>query len=76
MRNVTVSLDDETAQWARLEAARQDTSMSRLIGELLRRHMMDATEYERARRSYLKRAAAPLSSEGTAYPTRDELYTR
>ena len=50
--------------------------MSRLIGELLRRHMMDATEYERARRSYLKRAAAPLSSEGTAYPTRDELYTR
>lgn len=76
MRNVTVSLDDETARWARMEAARQDTSMSRLIGRLLRQHMVEAREYDNARRSYQKRQAAPLSEATTPYPSRDELYDR
>jgi hypothetical protein len=39
LRNVTVTLDEEVAQWARIEAARRDTSVSRLLGELLREKM-------------------------------------
>ena len=35
MKNVTVSMDDAVAEWARLEAARRNTSVSRLLGELL-----------------------------------------
>ena len=37
LKNVTVTLDEETARWARVEAARRDTSVSRLLGHLLRR---------------------------------------
>ena len=30
MRNVTITLDEETARWARVEAAMRGTSVSRL----------------------------------------------
>lgn len=39
LRNVTVTLEQDVAQWARIEAARQDTSVSRLLGELLKERM-------------------------------------
>jgi hypothetical protein len=39
LKNVTVTLDPETARWARIEAAKGDTSVSRLIGEILQREM-------------------------------------
>jgi plasmid stability protein len=36
LRNVTVTLEEDVAQWARIEAARRDTSVSRLLGEILK----------------------------------------
>lgn len=75
MRNVTVTLDDETARWARLEAARREVSVSRLIRELLRERMRDEAGYETAARRYLARPASPLKAAGR-YPSRDELHER
>lgn len=75
MRNVTITLDDETALWARIEAARQDTSVSRFVGSLLREHMQGSDRYEAARRSYLGRQPTRLSG-GESYPSRDELHDR
>ena len=76
MRNVTITLDDETARWARIEAARQDTSVSKLVGAMLRSHMHERDEYERAKRSYLSRGPVTMSSPGDRYPTREEIYER
>jgi hypothetical protein len=39
LRNVTLTLEEDVAQWARIEAARQDTSVSRLLGALLKERM-------------------------------------
>lgn len=39
LRNVTVTLEEEVAQWARIEAARRNTSVSRLLGALLKENM-------------------------------------
>lgn len=36
LRNVTVTLEEDVARWARIEAARRDTSISQLLGELLK----------------------------------------
>ena len=36
LRNVTVTLEEDVAQWARIEAARKDTSVSQLLGALLK----------------------------------------
>lgn len=75
MRNVTITLDEGTARWIRLEAARQDTSVSVLVGAWLRHLMVEDHEYEPAMRSYLSRAPRPLK-RGGGYPSRDELHDR
>lgn len=36
---MTVTLEEDVAKWARIEAARQDTSVSRLLGALLKERM-------------------------------------
>lgn len=52
LRNVTVTLEEEVARWARIEAARRDTSMSRLLGEILKERMtgQDGSAAEAAER--------------------------
>jgi hypothetical protein len=75
MRNVTITLDEETARWARVEAAQRDMSVSRLIAELLHEHMHARTTYEDAMHRYLARAPVVLKDAGP-YPTREELHER
>ena len=36
MKNVTITLDEDTAQWIRVQAANRATSVSRVVGEMLR----------------------------------------
>jgi hypothetical protein len=74
MKNVTVTMEDEVADWARLEAARRNTSVSRLIGELLADKMRHDDAYERAMREELE-----FKSIGTSdgpYLKRDEMHER
>ena len=75
MRNVTVTLDEETARWARLEAARRDVSVSSLIRELLTERMGGQVAYEGAKTRFLARTVRDISG-GEAYPTREELHER
>ena len=76
MRNVTVSLDEETARWARIEAACHDMSLSRFVGRVLRERMTTSDDFERARQSYLSRGAVPLGAEDVSVPGRDEIHRR
>jgi plasmid stability protein len=45
VRNVTVILDDEVAGWARVWAARHNTSVSRMLGDLLAENMTHEEQY-------------------------------
>jgi len=36
LRNITILLEEDVAQWARIEAARRHTSVSRLLGALIK----------------------------------------
>ena len=76
MRNVTVTLDEETFAKARIRAAERNLSLSRFMGELLARELRHDDEYERAYRSW--RAAKPFALKGPAkkYPKREELHER
>jgi hypothetical protein len=71
---VTVTLEENVAQWARMEAARRDTSVSRLLGELLKERMSAQGGYERAMRRALDRKPF-LKSDGR-YLTREEAHDR
>ncbi len=75
MKNVTITLDEDVARWARVWAARNDTSVSRLLGELLRERMLREEGYEAAMQQYLSVAPRPLK-EGGRYPARVEIHER
>jgi hypothetical protein len=76
MKNVTITLDDETAARARIDAAERNMSLSRYVGEVLREHTRGNGEYERAMRRFLSRKPSPLKDPGQPYPKRKELYDR
>lgn len=71
MKNVTITLEEEVLRWAKVTAARQDTSVSRLLGEELRRKMLKEREYERARRRFQSHRIQALKPAGESYPSRD-----
>ena len=75
MRNVTVTMEDSVADWARIEAARRNTSVSRLVGEMLAEKMRHDDAYERAMNEWLGRDRT-WKSGGLPYPRRDDLYDR
>ena len=54
MKNVTVRMEDPVAEWARVEAARRNTSVSRMVGEMLAEKMRHDDAYERAMREALE----------------------
>ncbi len=76
MKNVTVTLDEESAHWARMEAARREMSVSSLIRNLLKENMRQNQAYELARRRFMARPARSLNETGAPYPTRDEVHDR
>jgi hypothetical protein len=76
MKNVTITLDEDTAAWARVHAAERGMSVSRMVGEMLQRQMHEAREYDEAMRHFLSRKPRKLSQPGTRYPSREELYDR
>lgn len=75
MKNVTVTMEDSVAEWARLEAARRNTSVSRLIGEMLAEKMRRDDAYERALQEWLAREVT-FASDGSAYPNRNDTDAR
>jgi hypothetical protein len=74
MKNVTISLDEEVARWARIWAAEHDTSISRMVGKLLKERMLQERSYQLAMEAYLS-VQATAGDEGRDYETRDDLYT-
>lgn len=74
LKNVTITLDPEVARWARLEAARRETSVSRLLGELLKRRMLEEDDYESASRRALARK--PLGKSEGRYLSREKAHER
>ena len=74
LRNVTVTLEEPVARWARIEAARNETSVSRLLGTILKEQMLHSDGYERAMRRALTRKA--FLKTGGRYLSREETHDR
>lgn len=76
MKNVTITVDEDVLGWAKVWAARHDTSVSRMLGEELRRKMLSEKHYERARKRFMGKLPKTLKPSNTPYPGRDSLYER
>ncbi len=75
MKNVTIKLENDVARWSRVWAAEHNTSVSRILGDLLKRMKKEKTGYAQAMQQFLSVKPRPLKKSG-AYPSRDDLHER
>jgi len=74
LRNVTVTLKEDAARWARMQAAKEDISVSRLLRRILEERIAQQDEYAKAMKRALRRKPF-LKSEGK-YPSRERAHER
>ena len=74
-RNLTIRISDEAVLWARRKAAEENTSVSRLVGEMLERQMRLSDQYWRAFEHW--KSNHPLAATGAAERlSREEVHER
>ncbi len=61
MKNITITLDEKTAEWARAEATARGQSLSRYVSDVLHKQLPKAQAYERAMSSFLSRAPVAVT---------------
>jgi hypothetical protein len=76
MKNITITLDEKTAAWARIYAAERGKSVSRLLGEILQERMREVRDYNEAMRRSLSRRPVRFAWVGGSRPAREDLHDR
>jgi hypothetical protein len=74
LRNITVTLEEDVARWARVEAAKEEVSMSRFLAGILKQRMAAQDDYSRAMRRALGRK--PFLKTDGRYLSREEAHDR
>lgn len=73
MKNVTITVEEPVLEWARIEAARRNSSVSRMVGEMLAEKMRHNDAYQRAKHEWLADTSR-IRTDGMPYPKREEIY--
>jgi len=74
LRNLTLTLEPELARWVRIEAAKEEMSVSRWLAGLLKERMAARDAYASAMRRALGRK--PFLKTDGRYLSREEVYDR
>lgn len=75
LKNVTITLSEEVARWARKKAAEENTSVSRLVGRMLENQMRASDEYWQAYKRWKKIGNLP-GIEAAGRLSREEAHER
>lgn len=76
MKNITVTLPEETARWLRIKAAESERSVSKWLAELLEGMQRQGDEYEVAMKRALAIKPRKMEWVDGRKPTREELHDR
>jgi len=76
MKNVTVTLPEDTARWVRVWAAEQGKSVSAALADLLEERRHDRERRERALEEFRSVPQVMLGPTGQGYASRDSLHER
>ena len=76
MKNVTITLDDQVAADARVQAAQEGKSLSRFVTELVQQRVGRKLTQKEAIERYLAGPQMDLTDENGKAPTRDQIYDR
>ena len=75
LKNVTITVTEEVARWARRQAAEQNTSVSKLVGRMLEDEMRRTDDYWKAYET-IKKIKPIKGLDASKRLKRDELYTK
>jgi len=76
MKNITVSLPDDTYRRARIKAAERDTSVSALVREFLKSLGEEESDFERRKRLQAEVLASVKDFRAGDRMTREEVHER
>jgi hypothetical protein len=75
-RNVTLSLEKSLVQKGKKIASKRDTSLSRIVGDMLQQVIRDEESYEASKKKALRLLNKGFHFGGKITCTRDELHAR
>ena len=76
MKNITITLPEDVAQWLRVRAAANERSVSKWLAELLEGMQRQEDEYKVAMKRYLAKKPRKINWPDGRKPTREEWYGR
>ena len=76
MKNVTVTLPEDTALWLRVRAAQANRSVSSWLADMIERARRQEDEFKVAMERSLARKPRKMGWVGGNKPTRDDLHDR
>jgi hypothetical protein len=76
LQNITLTLDQPTAAWLRLQAAKLGVSVSRLMGDFIHERMGETQAYGEAMRQFLSVKPFQFRSVRGAQQIREEVHER
>ena len=74
LKNMTITVSEEVARWARKKAAEDNVSVSKLVGRMLENQMRMSDEYWRAYRQWKKIKSLDIDAAGRL--SREEAHAR
>ena len=75
MKKVTITMSEEAARWARMKAAEESMSVSKLVGRMIEDQMRRGDEYWRAYEKWKTVTAVP-GADATKRMSRQETHER
>jgi hypothetical protein len=72
---MTITVSEEAAKWARRQAAEQNTSVSKLVGQIIAEKMRQTDDYWKAYKRIHKLKPIP-GFDASKRARRDDLYDR
>ena len=75
-QNITLSIDKDLIKNAKVLAAKRQTSVSRMIGEELKKLIEDSNKYELAKKQALNYISRGFHLGGEITASREELHER
>jgi len=76
VKNITVSLDDDSYRRARIKAATADTSVSALVRDFLTRFAAEESEFEKLQRQEVELRRSVTIFRASERLSREELHDR
>ncbi|MGM0452340.1 MAG: DUF6364 family protein [Thermodesulfobacteriota bacterium] len=75
-QNITLSIDEELLKKGKILAAKKDTSVSKMLSELLKTEVENDAQYEAARKDAIRTLKNGFHMGGKVTWRREDLYAR